>query len=654
MPTMNPKTPPHPDWKLPTRQASAWFLFRASGLRLLRTLSDWKSGPRRWPAAARLADAPIIARFSAPLWTDGRADEFTLVAGKVHNLRRARPAFDAIEVPAGQTFSFWRQLGRPGKRRGFVLGREVRSGCIIPTIAGGICQISNALATCAKRAGFELVERHAHSASIEQADDCGVVMDATVFWNYIDLRIRADVDWRIEMHLDARTITLAIRSHGATLPASAPAKAPREALSITLANTPATHPATRRVPAPVARGCLTCRETRCFRHAPALAGDAGRNRHEAWLLDGWTPEFAYHLAQQPTDPQRLILAPALITARQRRATGWQSQPQTTTTPQPLGARWIALRRTIWLRKHANSPGRRQASLMDGQRWLAQHHASRLRPEHCRLVVDQSLLPYLWQAGVLAGREYEVLAGSLPMDEITRRLDVAAQRWPQQASLRDFRANPELHHAEMAALRGASRFVTAHSEVAAYLSANTDVPVHLLQWVLPPPHDIARSGRPENQPATLVLACSALPRKGACELAEALREMDCRVRVLGSLAAADPLWHGIDIQAVGFDSDWLRHADAVVLPAHIEHSPRAALRAAAAGIPVVASDACGLAEVTGVVSVPAGDPARLHGAISQALRGQPSADFATAEPGDAGNSRRCETAPVSTAFHEHRP
>jgi hypothetical protein len=51
-------------------------------------------------------------------------------------------------------------------------------------------------------------------------------------------------------------------------------------------------------------------------------------------------------------------------------------------------------------------------------------------------------------------------------------------------------------------------------------------------------------------------------------------------------------------------------DLVVLPAHVEHAPRMALRALAARVPVVASEACGLGQHSDLFEVPAGDVAAL--------------------------------------------
>ncbi|MDV6235072.1 VanW family protein [Leptospira ellisii] len=74
--------------------------------------------------------------------------------------------------------------------QGFVLGRGIREGCIIPSIAGGICKISNALYDVAVRSGFEVLERHRHSFVIpgSLAEQNG---DTTVKWNSIYLRFRS-------------------------------------------------------------------------------------------------------------------------------------------------------------------------------------------------------------------------------------------------------------------------------------------------------------------------------------------------------------------------------------------------------------------------------------------------------------------------------
>jgi hypothetical protein len=591
-------------WTLPTRTQAAWFWLRSRLLILRRSLRNGtRRGTPRWVADAALADAPVRALLRTPLWSDGRADEFMLTAGKVQNLRVAVRALDGVVVPAGECLSFWRQLGRPTARGGYVTGREIRAGCVVPTLAGGICEISNALATCAARAGFELVERHAHSASLAPRDDACDRIDATVFWNYVDLRIRAPVAWRIELKLTASELVLILRSADA-LPG---------------AMMPGPVPATPRANVAKLRGCLSCGETQCFRHRPAPPRSEACH---ASLLDGWTPEFAGWLAGLDDEADRFLPVPPRqwlrgLFGRRVQASGWALQPP----PRQRAIRrfgWVGFRRACWLRHHARDAGRRQASVIDGQRWLATAMARRLRPEHVHLVVDQGLLPHLHLLGVLGGRSYDVLAPVLPMGEIQRRLDLAAGSARSDATLTDFRAPSHLIQAEIDAMRGARQIVTAHAEVASYWRRHGGVPVLQLPWQLPPQASPTDMRRATTLPPLVVFPASSLARKGAGELAEALRGWPCRLRVLGSRPADARRWQGLIIEYGHYADDWLTQADVVVLPAHVEHAPRALLAALAAGIPVVATAACGLHGMAGVHEVVAGDVDGLRAALHMAV------------------------------------
>jgi hypothetical protein len=581
-------------WAVPTRLSAAWLAVRVAGHVLLRTLRDsWPSNrvPRH-EAAAALSDAPALAEVRSPLWTDGRADEFALVAGKVHNLRVAIQAFDGVVVPAGQVLSFWRQLGRPSRGRGFVLGREVRAGCVVPTVAGGLCQLSNALASAAARAGIQLAERHGHSARIEQAGRSDEV-DATVLWNYIDLRLQASFDFRIDVSLTASELVLRLR-------AAVPAGSPRQNTRVWHAGTPATA---------VARGCLTCDETRCFRHAAHRALPMAGRR--ALLLNGWTPEWAEYLAGQGGDADWLF--PWVRPAR-RTAGAWQP-PATARQHVALVA---SLRRTWALRRAAGEGGPRQAAIVRAGAWLADWVAAALKPEHTELLVDQSLLVPLWRQGSLGGRQYDVLVSALPASELQHRLDTAGRQWPRAGSLVDFRVDAVFADAEWAALCGARSVLTPHHDVADCLARQGVRRVHRLPWATQQPMP-ALPARHVSAVPLVVFPASALPRKGALELAAALRTLGWRLRVLGSPSVDATVWQGVAAEHGRYaDRLWLADADVVALPAHVEHAPRALLMALAAGLPVVATPACGLPADCGAITVPAGDVQGLISALQQAV------------------------------------
>jgi glycosyltransferase involved in cell wall biosynthesis len=269
---------------------------------------------------------------------------------------------------------------------------------------------------------------------------------------------------------------------------------------------------------------------------------------------------------------------------------------------------------------------RAALLGHATQSMVGHYASadvgrllRVEARHTHLVVDQSLLVPLAQTGALGGRTYEVFVHALPAVELQRRLDAAARRWPDVASLRDFRVSEAHCVMEAEALRRAQRLVTPHAEVARYLRTTfIGKPVDTIDWLLPPPRAERHARAPEATPV-VAFAASALARKGALEMANAMRHLGWRLLVLGSPSSDPRLWHGIEVEHVAYrDRTWLARADVVALPALVEHSPRALLTAIAQGIPVVASPECGLSRSLGAIEVLAGDTAGLIAALLRAL------------------------------------
>src|SRR5206468_9007485 len=105
----------------------------------------------------------------------------------------------------------------------------------------------------------------------------------------------------------------------------------------------------------------------------------------------------------------------------------------------------------------------------------------------------------------------------------------------------------------------------------------------------------------------------LGRKGAWELREVARELGLAVRLCGHVIESAEFWEGVRTEVAG--DSWLDGASMVVLPAWVENQPRRLLHAVAAGIPVIASEACGLAGLPGVVTLRENDGAALLAAIS---------------------------------------
>ncbi|MBE7210874.1 MAG: VanW family protein [Gluconacetobacter diazotrophicus] len=534
---------------------------------------------------------PVLAESRTLLYPSEVAAEFALQAGKVQNLRAAAAWLDGLRVGAGQTFSFWRHVGRPTRGRGFAAGRELREGCIVPSVGGGLCQLSNALYAAALDAGCEIVERHAHSRRVP-GSMAAAGRDATVFWNYVDLRFRPPVDCRLEVRLTRRELVVRLRALAA------------DALPRPLTALPAVTAATL----PEVESCETCGVATCFRHrAHAHSAETHRSSgsrrahgpHTAWLVDGWWPEFDRYL-QDGRQPGDWLFLP--LDGRRFRlcAYRWQAVGFARVRQAPretLGRSWQS-------RRLAAQGATRQRALLAFDEALAARFARGLPPEALHLVVSQTLLPHLWRAGVLGGRTFDVFMTRLPMAELQETLDRAAARWPASPTLADFRAPAALVTAETAALAAARRWITPHSAVARLAGGRAEK----LAWEVP------AAARSRAAAGTDVwFPASTLGRKGAGELAAAARELGRRVQLGGPLLEGAGAWQGVDTIPARTDQAGV---GVVVLPAWVEHQPRRLLAAVAAGLPVIASEACGLDGVPGVVQVPVGDADALKATLAR--------------------------------------
>ena len=223
-----------------------------------------------------------------------------------------------------------------------------------------------------------------------------------------------------------------------------------------------------------------------------------------------------------------------------------------------------------------------------------------------VTVMQNLLPFLWNEGHLGGRTFDVLMTRLPLADLHERLDRARRLHTESETLGDFRADEWLLRAEAEALKYAQKIVTPHTEIAALFKEKAVV----MDWRIP---EVKREPIKGNK---VLFPASTLGRKGAYEMREAARALKLDLVLIGSQLESADFWRGVQISCRRFDARWLDEIGLVVLPAFIEHKPRRLLEAVAHKVPVIASTACGLGNVAGVVNVPVGDAQSLSDEIQR--------------------------------------
>ncbi|MDQ2987169.1 MAG: VanW family protein [Armatimonadota bacterium] len=557
-----------PDSKLPTRSQALIFNSKVKVLRFRRSIQNAVRPVPRLAHSGSTAEH-VIAASATPLWSENDPSEQRLQLGKVHNLRLVCRAIDGLVLRPDEVFSFWRQVGNPSRRRGFVPGRQIQEGCVIPAIGGGICQLSNALYACALDSGCEVVERHPHTRALSAAS-WSLGRDATVAWNHIDLRFRASIPIKIQAKLTGDQLDVKFLSDGRAQVAKDSVRGLRLIQD--------------------AESCETCGQGGCFRH-----GTLDRNElrpKTAFVVNQVWPEFALYMKENRavSDP---VFAPVDGTRRHRPRYAWPTD----------GAANEALLLYLFkgLRCRSLQGAALRSATMEFEACFADDLGRRMPfdAQHC--VVSLSLLPHLWRSGWLGGRSFDVIADRLPIAELQSLLDGAYESHPERGLLADFRAPAAVAEAEIEALAAADHIITPSAYVAEVFGDRAV----LLTWSTPAMLDLTRGDR-------IAFPGPTAARKGAYEVREVARRLGLTIALSGSELEGAGFWEGVSTIRAG--PNWMHGCRAVLHPAIVEEQPRKLLQAIASGLPVIATEVCGLGAREGVTTVPAGDIDALVSAI----------------------------------------
>jgi hypothetical protein len=561
-------------WQQPSRVSSAIFAAKVITLRLKRRAKNLASGCPRLRKMEYGVFRAIVAESRTALRTDAALAEVGLQTGKIENLRVACRTLHGTVIPAGAEFSVWRQLGPPISSRGYVPGRMLQQGCMVPAVGGGLCQLSNALYDVALQAGCRIIERHAHSKIIP-GSAAAFGRDATIAWNYVDLRFSPLHDVQLYTKLDVDSLIVRLLHRSGELAKSAPVSEHEDRL----------------VPALVTpRDCHSCNQSTCFRRSPSP--QSLRSDQQAFLVDENWPEFQKYIQAARGMDDRFGIPINGARLGLSRYT-WSMERTNSVTSAPIAG----FMRATALRLGAPSgPARRNKELAGSER-IAKSLARLLTPDIRAVTVAQSYLPFLYRDGFLGGREVSVLMSRLPMAALHARLYKAAAAHPDRASLADFRASDWLMAAETEALADATHIITPHAEIAALFPGRAI----RLPWQIP---EISRQNFRSG--SHIVFPGPTIARKGAFAVRNAAIALGLEVVPLGSELEGPNFWAPARV------TKWRGWDDtiAVVQPSLVEDQPRVLLMALARGIPVIATSACGLPAQNGLTVIPPDDPSAL--------------------------------------------
>ncbi|KGX90346.1 VanW family protein [Pontibacillus marinus] len=124
---------------------------------------------------------------------------------KVHNLSIAIKQLNGLILKPGETFSYWKVIGNPSKRKGYIPGMILFHGSFKPGVGGGLCQLSNLIYWMTLHTPLTVLERHRHSYDVfpdtnrKQPFGSG----ATCAYNFLDLQLQnmTDVSYQLNLWL---------------------------------------------------------------------------------------------------------------------------------------------------------------------------------------------------------------------------------------------------------------------------------------------------------------------------------------------------------------------------------------------------------------------------------------------------------------------
>ncbi|MFA6522125.1 MAG: VanW family protein [Patescibacteria group bacterium] len=127
----------------------------------------------------------------------------TLNENKIANLKIAIQKLDGIILEPGQTYSHWRLIGHPTKRKGYKEGMVLDHGTVKTGTGGGLCQLSNLIYWMTLHTPLSVTERWRHSYDV--FPDVNRVLPfgsgATCAYPNIDLQIKNQTSQRFQLSL---------------------------------------------------------------------------------------------------------------------------------------------------------------------------------------------------------------------------------------------------------------------------------------------------------------------------------------------------------------------------------------------------------------------------------------------------------------------
>ena len=169
---------------------------------LLRNIKDFFSREKIAKEKSEELLPNVVKSHSSILVRKLEGVDIRLQENKVTNIRLAAEKINGIIIKPGETFSFWKTVGKTTEKEGYVEGLVIkRGGKLGADIGGGLCQMANMIHWLVLNSPLEATELHHHSDALFPDERRRVPFGTgtSVLNNYVDYRFKNTTDQNVQI-----------------------------------------------------------------------------------------------------------------------------------------------------------------------------------------------------------------------------------------------------------------------------------------------------------------------------------------------------------------------------------------------------------------------------------------------------------------------
>lgn len=127
--------------------------------------------------------------------------DMELQRNKLVNLRLASAQINGLVVQPGETFSYWKLVGEPSAKRGYLDGLVISAGKIGRGVGGGLCQLANLIHWLVLNSPLTVTELVHHSDALFPDSGRRVPFGTgtSVFYKNVDYRFKNTSDRPVQL-----------------------------------------------------------------------------------------------------------------------------------------------------------------------------------------------------------------------------------------------------------------------------------------------------------------------------------------------------------------------------------------------------------------------------------------------------------------------